>query len=836
MKKLLAKTALVPRFFTLAQVGIGMTVFWLLLVIPPPPFISGIFHLPKWQTLVVLFLFFALVLSRNGKGWETPQITLMFGLFAISLIYKWQYAYNDGEIIGGLLPWSDASGYYGAASRLVSGLLIIDWGAHRPLFISLLAVVLRLSGGDFMVTLILLTFMNVIAVVMAIQAVKRWYGAVGAAVYLLIGYEFYERFAGKAMTEQLGFALGNLALFFLLVGVQSRSFWRTLFGLGLLTFALIARAGAFFILPALILWTAYYFRRQVVFWRSVGLAVVVVMAAFILNNFLARITAGRHQGAIFSNYSYTLYGLASGNKGWYQIIFDHPNIAKEEIMPRAIQKIREDPGMLLYGIQESYKDYFKPYRGAFSFIVLGADQVKANIVFWGVVLIGLIYSWFTRGTGTGGLVLTSFLGVFASLGLLPPIDADSMRAFAATIPFTALWVAAGISAVFTWAGKRLIKKESDPTEEMGMPFQKLALGFSVLIITLAVPAPLLLRIFPVKSSTSLSQPACGSAEELLQVVVFENTSIILIEDDVARESYMPFIRISDFHSFTPNGQYPFLEEELLSLRPTNRITYGLMFDYENQSDSLYMVSNFPVKDGKFSICGHAADNKQLRTYGFYDLNGPKNHFSSLTFSQRNPTVTLVVRLLYGLGLGFVILILAMDVFGFQLNSVVNYLCVTGVLFLVVQGVLMYLYVQGKLSIPFSEQRLTLQGKDAIPEQGYLYTLALGTTWMNQNDLGISPALIYENGVPLAWPNSSHQEIWEKGNGRYSVWNGSLYFSTSDNSDPRTNGRIYEIEWPRPIPPILQWVSYLVGIGGVLVVLWSIAYNEKHRFPIAIVDL
>jgi hypothetical protein len=169
-----------------------------------------------------------------------------------------------------------------------------------------------------------------------------------------------------------------------------------------------------------------------------------------------------------------------------------------------------------------------------------------------------------------------------------------------------------------------------------------------------------------------------------------------------------------------------------------------------------------------------------------------------------------------------LLLLTMDIFGiFRLKNArrpVDYIYTIGIMLIIMQGVLMRFYVQGNLSFPFNQQTIALQGKNASSRVGNLYMLPLGTTWMNQADLGISPAVVYENGVPLAFPNSMHQEIRDDGNGRYSIWNGYLYFSSSDNSDPRTNGRVYEIKWPNPIPPFLQWLSYLVGIAGILVFL------------------
>lgn len=51
--------------------------------------------------------------------------------------------------------------------------------------------------------------------------------------------------------------------------------------------------------------------------------------------------------------------------------------------------------------------------------------------------------------------------------------------------------------------------------------------------------------------------------------------------------------------------------------------------------------------------------------------------------------------------------------------------------------------------------------------------------------------LFENKAPLEPGHSLHDAIRVEGKGRYSHWRGALWFSTSDNSDPRTNGRLYE---------------------------------------------
>lgn len=49
---------------------------------------------------------------------------------------------------------------------------------------------------------------------------------------------------------------------------------------------------------------------------------------------------------------------------------------------------------------------------------------------------------------------------------------------------------------------------------------------------------------------------------------------------------------------------------------------------------------------------------------------------------------------------------------------------------------------------------------------------------------------YENGVELGAAHSVHNDIRKEGKGRFSHWGSTIFFSTSDNSDPRTNGRVY----------------------------------------------
>ncbi len=56
----------------------------------------------------------------------------------------------------------------------------------------------------------------------------------------------------------------------------------------------------------------------------------------------------------------------------------------------------------------------------------------------------------------------------------------------------------------------------------------------------------------------------------------------------------------------------------------------------------------------------------------------------------------------------------------------------------------------------------------------------------------SPLLLFENGHQLRKPHAAHSEIEHRGGGNFSHWESTLYFSSSDGSDPNFNGNTYSI--------------------------------------------
>lgn len=92
------------------------------------------------------------------------------------------------------------------------------------------------------------------------------------------------------------------------------------------------------------------------------------------------------------------------------------------------------------------------------------------------------------------------------------------------------------------------------------------------------------------------------------------------------------------------------------------------------------------------------------------------------------------------------------------------------------------------------------------ENGYSYqtNFDFGTPSNSpQNGSYISRLQIYEDGKAIGPAHEDYDDIRMVGGGKYNYLEGVLHFSTSDNSNPLTNGRLYTYEilnQPAPLPP------------------------------------
>ena len=424
--------------------------------------------------------------------------------FLAPLVASWERGYRAYFSLAGLVPWSDAGGYYRGAIGLLFDNDLDDWSARRPLATAFLAVRMAVTGLDLRLALVLQAVALGVACYLAARAVARDLGpAAGLALFAaLFGFAAFG--IESAMTEPVGVTLGALAFAALWNAVRARNASLAAAGVFLLTLALNARAGPFFVLVALVAWFARFLRRDgaVVDRRALALGVGAVLGGFAANGLLI---VALHGGIANSNgsFSYTLYGLATGNRSWTAAVTDYPELAtmtdterNRFVFRRALEQIREEPGQLALGLWRSGSDHLEasynvvmaPLDSRLARGLLGSAAVTLAGIFvavrWrssgrrallGPALFGAVLlaiptltqlwagypkypRWFplillaiaylaTIVTRPARLpsgpwvsfMLTAFAGILVSLPLLPLID-TGVRVQAAVVPFFALAV------------------------------------------------------------------------------------------------------------------------------------------------------------------------------------------------------------------------------------------------------------------------------------------------------------------------------------------------------------------------------------------------------------
>ena len=97
-------------------------------------------------------------------------------------------------------------------------------------------------------------------------------------------------------------------------------------------------------------------------------------------------------------------------------------------------------------------------------------------------------------------------------------------------------------------------------------------------------------------------------------------------------------------------------------------------------------------------------------------------------------------------------------------------------------------------------RAVLPAEVFRPELGFCYIASLDFGEEGDRETGsTSQVMLLEDGKALGPARALHDDIRKLGAGRYSHWTRTgLYMSASDNSDPRSNGRLYEIVSANPL--------------------------------------
>ena len=573
----------------------------------PPQFESrGIFFTDEILLITLSILVYYVIKQPNWE-WKYVGLFLTLFVFALPLLRLWNTAESTWNIILGLLPWADAEGYYTDAHSLINGGLFGAFSGRRPLFASLLAVLMKLSSQNLQLVLIIFAAMNALAVFLFALEIHRQFGPVAAVATVYISQIFYRPYAGTTLTEQLGFPIGLLAYAILIRCVKvPHRIWFAL-GLMLLTFALLVRAGAFFVLLVPVAYGSFVsLRKGQPIWRTSLVLIIAILFPLIINIWLGRAVASR-DALPFGNFAYTLYGQAVEGRRWTQVILDHPDLAtleeperSQKIYRLAFEEIRKNPFGVVKGSIKAWRDFFLPSAiSVFSFLDVGNKSINLiiQIIASLLSLWGIWISWHERQNPVHGFILASTLGIIISIPFLPPIDAG-IRPYAATMAVIFLPILVAVSRL---SGGSV--SESPPADTRTA---MIAASYGLCLIAAAVFGGFFLKV--TARSPIVQAGRCPPGFVSAHIEVNQGSYVLLVESNSMSNSRVPVILLKDvlksFDEF-PYGDFASIVRKIkqpVLITLTNDLSTGKQFwiiappELKDAQGRIVSVCGMPVSD------------------------------------------------------------------------------------------------------------------------------------------------------------------------------------------------------------------------------------------------
>jgi hypothetical protein len=499
-----------------------------------------------------------------GKHGYVAALTFSVMLSMLPVFICWSGgAPPNYNVIGELIPWSDANGYFWGAEHLLHEGTLDAWNQRRPLNAAFFAARMAFIDENFSYALLLQAIFFGVAAFLATYAVARTHGKIAAIVMYAITYAFAAIYLPVTMSECFGLTLGLLAFALLWNGAYELRLSLYVAGVFMLTLALLARAGAMLVLPAFVFCAAYLFRGRLGsgLYPAMATGVAIVLAWLVNKSFLLLYGGGENE-MVLANFSFVFYGLAAGGKGWMQVMSDYPQInAMSEaagnafVYDKALSLVMSEPLLLFQGLLKNLlmsPIYFFGHMirvlveqsdgsTAFSKLnyIIGAAVITPTFL-WGSVRFIRNRQSETRGLFV--LLLCFLLGFLLSL---PFFYMDGgVRSTAATYPF--------VAAIFAMAllGWRNVPVNFAPQlktsrYKIWMP---LFLGSSIILAAMVGPM-LGHRII---EKPQVPKVSCQAGEQQIVIRLGNNAAYLDIIDDNKIRSFVPQIRkenfvISDFN-------------------------------------------------------------------------------------------------------------------------------------------------------------------------------------------------------------------------------------------------------------------------------------------------
>ena len=592
--------------------------FWIIISNRSPNLLRPLSMLLRTGYTVVLpLIYLALYLAFRLKGWLGNLLSLLLTLsiFALALAGAWASGQTESGILSGVIPMFDSTDYYTDALRLLASQEFSELSTRRPFFIAFFAFLLRITDHNLLYALALLTLFVALACYLLTREINETHGPV-VAIFALVFIFFYYRFhSGAIRTENLGVLFGVLGTAFIWQGITSSGPFYLITGIFLTSIGMIARAGAFFVLPLLVLWGAFLFRptEKLISWKFLVGGMLTITSAFLINQVFVK-AFGASEAMPFGNFSYSLYGLAAGGKSWAYVLEVYPEAGYLEIYKMAFQLIVEQPNLLIQGVAYNLAMFFSNTSyGLFSYIG-GEGELSTTISYAGLLILSFlgIWNWFhNRKDPYLGFIMVSTVGLLFSVPFLPPTDAFRLRAYATSIPILALVPSMGLDWVLvTLKLGKLNPKRTNLTSKY------LLAAFSAFVVVALILGPFASR--GIDSPPVAASLKC-EADSIPVLVQYEPSAAVhFVSQNVPLLDWVPIFHIGTLHSNIhdfPN--FGFIDWVSGQVSPNETLFYSL--DYSSYRQVLILISSALVPDHTawLGLCGTMEENSDLARFNIY---------------------------------------------------------------------------------------------------------------------------------------------------------------------------------------------------------------------------
>ncbi len=395
-----------------------------------------------------------LLLGRFLRRWG---VFLAIGLSVFSVSAIWAGVPRADDLnwasIAGLIPFSDANGYFAAThDQAKDG----SWNVislRRPLAAAFRSTMMFAAGFSYANAILLQVTLLACAAFVAARAVGQWRGVYAGLAFFALSYVTVRLFLPTFLTEPLGLFWALLAVPFLVASLRDGSLKNGLLGFAMIAVGLSMRPGAMFVIAALGLWLVWRFgenarQRLVTAAYAAGLFVLVVGASQ-----LASKAYGEDSTVTGSNFSYTLCGLSIGTawSGCLDRYEEVKNLTSEKrltdfLYQKAMENIAARPEVIAGRLYSSASLFSKElpavlWRG---YSWRGSDTPNLRGIFLALAIAGLIFVFVRRREkGEIAFWLLIWAGVIASAAFVH-FD-DGRRVMVVGYPLLWMFLASGLT-------------------------------------------------------------------------------------------------------------------------------------------------------------------------------------------------------------------------------------------------------------------------------------------------------------------------------------------------------------------------------------------------------